>query len=84
MPKLSAICRAVQGRRFSISRIVSSLAWKLACRDVANLSDVIIGLKVLSHSNPVLVFSPANDVNSDGVLGMEDVIYELQETAGLR
>jgi len=47
-----------------------------------DLEDLVLGLKVLTGS-PVAV-RLEGDVNSDGRIGMVDVLYILQSTAGLR
>jgi len=48
-----------------------------------DLVDAILGLQVVSGMHPNNVYSPA-DVNNDDKIGIEEVIYILQEEAGLR
>jgi hypothetical protein len=49
-----------------------------------NLTDAVIGLKIITGINQPVVFHPGNDVNGDHLLGLEEVTYILQKTAGLR
>ncbi|MFC1858487.1 hypothetical protein ACFL9U_10765 [Thermodesulfobacteriota bacterium] len=47
------------------------------------LSNAILTLKVLSGLNPAAIHTGV-DVNGDNKLGLEDVIYNLREAAGLK
>jgi hypothetical protein len=50
-----------------------------------NLTDVILGLQVLAGLNPANVDSRADLVNPDaGVIGLEEVIFDLQTVAEIR
>jgi len=56
--------------------------------DFVDLADAIIGLQVLSGMNPTAVrsdYTSSNaDVNGDGKVGLEEVVYVLQKVAGIR
>jgi hypothetical protein len=52
---------------------------------VADLADAIVALKILSAAGTGGVnVNQAADVNGDGKIGLQDVIYILQKAAGLR
>ena len=52
--------------------------------EIANIEDAILGLRVLSSSQLQEPINLLADVDSDGKIGMEEVIYILQKTSGLR
>ena len=49
-----------------------------------DLEDAIIGLQVITGSETTVLYEPWMDVNSDGKIGHEEVLYILQEEAALR
>ncbi len=51
---------------------------------VADIADAIIGLQILVDSEQPVVFENGSDVNGDGTIGVEEVIFDLQKAAGLR
>jgi len=56
--------------------------------EVTDITDSIIALQVISGINPLGVrsdyYNSGTDVNGDGKVGMEEVIYILEKTSGLR
>ena len=48
-----------------------------------DLTDAILALQVVASMGPAPVYSSA-DVNADGKIGTEEVIYILQKVSGLR
>ncbi len=50
---------------------------------VADLGNAVLGLKVLAGINTGVVYAGV-DVNGDGRIGMDDVIWVLQAVAGIR
>jgi hypothetical protein len=52
-------------------------------KSVVTIEDVIMALQAVIGAPPPDI-GTRGDVNGDGVIGMEDVIYMLQVTAGLR
>lgn len=51
--------------------------------DVATLADAILALKVLAGIGPSHSIE-ITDINNDGKIGLEEVIYILQKISGLR
>ena len=51
--------------------------------DNVDLTDAILALQVVASMGPAPVYSSA-DVNADGKIGTEEVIYILQKVSGLR
>jgi hypothetical protein len=80
-------------RLHSSDLCVVNVNWVVAQGDIdrndfVDLADAIIGLQVLSGMNPTAVgedYTSSNaDVNGDGKVGLEEVVYILQEVAGVR
>ncbi|NJL58898.1 MAG: hypothetical protein HC887_03850 [Desulfobacteraceae bacterium] len=61
----------------------SSVPGDLDCDEDVTLSDAIIALRIIAGIDPPPIFCK-NDVNNDGKIGLEEVIYILQKVAGLR
>lgn len=52
---------------------------------VMDLADAILVLKVLAQTDmPAYPILPISDMNGDGKIGMEEVLYILQAVAGMR
>jgi len=56
----------------------------LTADGIVDITDAVTGLKIISKTDQSTIFEYGNDVNGDNVLGMEEVIYDLQKTAGLK
>lgn len=52
--------------------------------DGVTLSDAIISLQIAAGITPTGEININNDVNADGIIGLENPIYILQDVAGLR
>ena len=85
--------RTAQGVKISIPTVVTvsgcqnvQTRWGIVNGDfVANLTDAILAIKVISgmtHAGQNILISA--DVNSNGKIGLEEVIYILQNVAGVR
>jgi len=61
----------------------SSVPGDLDCDEEITLSDAITALRIVSGIDPPPVFCK-NDVNGDGKIGLEEVIFILQKVAELR
>lgn len=51
---------------------------------VVDLEDAIIGLQVITGREITVLYEPWMDVNIDGKIGLEEVLYILQEEAVMR
>jgi hypothetical protein len=51
---------------------------------VVDLADAILAIKAVVDGNSTAVHPEIADVDGDGKIGMAEVIYILQKTAGLR
>lgn len=73
---------------FSSEAAFGSIKGAINGDDSANLKDAILSLQVLSGLNPtglrVDYASSGADVNNNGKIGLEEVIYILQKVTGLR
>lgn len=51
---------------------------------LVNLTDAIMAMQIISGVAPSQTVHKDADVNHDGKIGMEEVIFILQKTAGMR
>jgi len=51
---------------------------------IADITDAVVGLQIISGSRQPAVFENGNDVDGDGTIGMAEVIFGLQKAAGAR
>lgn len=69
------------------SRLPVNVPGDLTGNKNVELDDAILGLQVLSGLNPYIsaVYLPVcTDVNSDGRIGLAEVVYILQKVSGLK
>ena len=73
---------AVKTQAYTIN--IKGIPGDLNGNKVVNLADAILAFQLMSGQTPAATLHNDADVNDDGKIGLQEVIYILQKAAGMR